>query len=338
MKKSRVLLTSCGGPLSWAFQKDFQQRSDCQIFFGDANPQAPAKNWVKDFLPLLPAMDQDYGEHLLGLARHHDIDLIIPGADEEALALMSEQKRFKEAGIMLAVQDDSILSYFRSKSRMYDHLKSKGFPVPAYRTFTTPGELEAALKEFDYPRRPLLVKPNSGRGGRGIAIVAERIVPSKDDLHQFNRSLLEQWIDGKTEFLLMEYLAGDIFDIDVLTYAQGSVFFGMRRRLTNVTKLFSGNLFELNEQIDALAKSLYKIFPTRFLIDYDVMWTTDGKAVLLEVNPRPSGSTISYLPFGINLYYVLLKSYLCGEHQIPHNHFQGKKASVTFGIVAGENG
>ena len=44
------------------------------------------------------------------------------------------------------------------------------------------------------------------------------------------------------------------------------------------------------------------------------MVTENKDVYLLEVNPRRSGSIISYLPFGINMYEILARSYLFNEN------------------------
>ena len=71
----------------------------------------------------------------------------------------------------------------------------------------------------------------------------------------------------------------------------------------------------------------------RFLIDYDILVTDEGECILLEVNPRPSGSTVSYLPFGINLFYILAKSSLQGIHLPVPSIRHGARAVVCYDMV-----
>ena len=73
-----------------------------------------------------------------------------------------------------------------------------------------------------------------------------------------------------------------------------------------------------------------------YMSELDVQETADGEIILLEVNPRPSGSTISYLPFGINLYYILAKSYLSGQHINIDQSFYGKSSFMHYRMVKGE--
>ena len=125
-----------------------------------------------------------------------------------------------------------------------------------------------------------------------------------------------------------------MYDIDVLRYRDGKVYFGQRKRLgTNVTKLFSGNKFTHDAAIEVLCKKIYAAFPTTYLVDYDILVTENGSMYLLEINPRPSGSTISYIPFGVNLYHILAKSYLDNVHIPVNPSLTGHSASVFYSLV-----
>lgn len=333
--KKNVLLTCFGGSLFYEFFKDFQQKEDIELYIADMNPKSKARFLTKKFIDVLPADDSHFCEQLLKQAKKHDIQMIIPGSDKEVSALMKHKNGFADEGILVAVQDERLLSVFQSKTAMYDYLKSKGFPVPVYYRIRTRQELDKALKEFKYPKKPVLIKPNSSRGGRDIVILSEQPIPNKDNLTVINKSLFYIKLDGQIEFLLMPYIDGSIYDIDVLKYKNGDKFFGIRKRLNNVTKLFSGNIFEYNEKILTFSKKLYDYLPTDYLVDYDLIVTSDNDISLLEINPRPSGSTISYLPFGYNLYYILAKSYLDDEHIRLDDSFYGHQSVTFYKMVKG---
>jgi len=319
-----VLLTCFGGPLSWEYYQDFCARGMYRIFLGDTNTQARARACVKDFITLLPGTHPEYCADLLKKAAAHDIRMIIPGSDEEAMALMLQRFEFEKAGVIVAVQDLAYAQPFSSKSAMYNFLIDRGFSVPPYKVFSNAKEFDRALEDLGYPHKPLVIKPDKGRGGRGIVLLTERPIPNKDGLNMMNCAFFKYFLDGATLYLVMDYLESVMYDIDVLRYANGQLFFGYRRRFHNVSKIFHGNSFEKNSTMDAYAKKLYAVFPTRYLIDYDMSVTADGRINLIEVNPRPSGSTISYLPLGVNLYHTLIRSYLDGVHEIPDMVFNGQ--------------
>lgn len=322
--KQKVMITSFGGPLSWEFYEDFKRSADLEVMFADSNPLSAAHAFDKNVLCLYNGDDARYTQDLLEKVIDLNIRMIIPGSDEEVFALMGQEERFKQAGCILAVPPVEMLQHFRSKSSMFDHLHSLGVDVPFYRIFRTQEEFAQLLDEIKYGDKPFIIKPNASRGGRGIVVLAERLVNDRDGLPQYDRALCEQMIDGKTEWMLMEFLRGEIFDTDVLSFANGERYIGSRKRMLNIAKPYYGNFFLTPKALLALSHKIHEVLPTRFLVDYDILMTKDGKAVLLEVNPRPSGSTAAYLPFGINMYERLIRSYLSGRHEMIKNEFNGK--------------
>ncbi|MDO8662366.1 MAG: ATP-grasp domain-containing protein [Candidatus Omnitrophota bacterium] len=331
--KKKVLLTSFGGVWSLAFYEDFLKRGDYRVFFADVDSRARARCFVKDFLTLLSPGDPHYVDDLFAICRRNDIRFVIPGADEEALRLMPERARFERAGILLAVQDMETALCFSSKSRMYDFLRKKGFPVPFYKRFKTKQGFEDALLSAEYPARPLLIKPDNGRGGRGVILLSQRAFPNKDQLQIMDSAAFRQMIDDEQEYILMDYFEADTYDMDVLTYEDGSVFFGLRKRFANVSKVFMGNIFERHERIEELCRKLYNVLPTRYLIDYDIIVPEGREPFLMEVNPRPSGSTISYLPFGYNLYHILMQTYLDKKKTVPDGSYIGRTAHAFHRVL-----
>lgn len=323
------LLLNCAGSADFApIIRDFETRDDIELLPADAQPQTRLASVAKRFATIPPGSDPKFIDALFGLALHERINFIIPKADEETFVLMRERKRFEEAGIKLAVQDDTLLSILQSKSSCYAYLAQKGFPVPAHRVVRTAEELNKALTALGYPKTPALLKPDVSRGGRGVYVIATSPFVCQEPIPVYSPEFAAQLFDGKTPYLCMNYKKGIIYDIDVLTYANGESFFGARGRFTNVTKLFSGNFFSTNAELLNFAKRIYEALPTRYLIDYDILVTEQGEHILLEINPRPSGSIVSYLPFGINLYYVLAKSYLDDVH-IPVAHPPHNAAAVV---------
>jgi len=331
----RILLTCFGSKIALDFIHDFDKRDDIELSVGDANPTAPISYCTARHLPLLNGADPAFGEDLLQKAQDAGIEMIVPGGDEDALALMVVREEFERGGITVAVQNKELLPVFQSKTSQYEHLRSQGVSVPAYERVRTSEEFTNGLQRLGYPDHPLVLKPNFGRGGNGIFLIFEKIISNKDGLPIVNQQFARQLFNGKIEYILMRYIEGVIYDVDVLRYQDGRHWIGIRKRLgTNVTKLFAGNTFGADEAMVSFCEQVYRAMPTEYLVDYDVMLGNDGSMELLEINPRPSGSTISYLPFGINLYYILAKSYLDSAHiGIDVQKLAGRSAHTFYTMI-----
>lgn len=329
----RILITCFGNQAARAFACDFARRGDIECFGVDVHPEVRLALTTDRCAAVPPGSDPAFADRILAIARAERIAMVIPGGDEDAYALMRNRDRFREAGVTIAVQDDALLPVLQSKSACYAALAARGFPVPPHRVVRTPAEFDAALAEFGAPRRPMLMKPDVARGGRGVCVVADSPAACAEPIAVYDIPFASTLLDGTTAWLCMPYYVGPIHDVDVLTYANGDRFIGARRRFTNVTKLFSGNVFSSDPTLLAFARRCIDALPTRYLIDLDILVLPSGEPILLEVNPRPSGSTVSYLPFGVNLYYVLAKSYLDGVHLPVVCPPHGAEAMVFYDMV-----
>lgn len=330
----RILL-NCAGSADFApIIRDFARRSDIELLPADAHPELRLAMVTDRYATLPSGSDAGFANAVFVLARQKRIAMVIPKADEEVFALMRARTKFEAAGITLAIPDDALLPVLQSKSACYAYLTARGFPVPEHRVVRTESEFDAALAVFGYPDRAMLMKPDTARGGFGVCVVAGSPTACREMISVHDRTLAVQLLNGHTPYLCMAYRTGMIYDIDVLRYANGDVFFGARKRFTNVTKFFAGNEFSSDPALLAFSRRIYDALPSQYLIDYDILVTDDGEFILLEVNPRPSGSTVSYIPFGTNLFYTLAKSYLDGVHlpivMPPH----GAIAVVCFEMVA----
>jgi len=312
--KKNILLTSFGTNAALPNLEYFNSIPHIELYLSDMNPDSKIRSLTSNFIPTISGSDSGYIEDILEKAENNHIDMIIPGSDEEAFELMKVQSVFESKGIIVAVQPQQQHSILQSKTTVNQFLEKKGLEIPVYRLFRDKESFLHSLSELGYPEKPLLIKPNSGRGGRGITILTEAPFLYPDPLPMVPKNFFLQQIDGTTEYVIMELLKGAIYDVDVLHYQNDEVFFGVRKRFNNITNLFSGNILERNESILELANKVYNVLPTEYLMDYDIFLSDDGKANIIEVNPRPSASTVSYLPLGINLYHILAESYLFGKN------------------------
>jgi hypothetical protein len=331
--KKNVLLTSFDTALALEFYKDFEKNDSFNLFLADCSSDPKFNIFTNNFIQLLPGNHVDYCEDLLAKVIKYDILMVIPGSDEEALALMEKKEIFTNQGIQVAVQDKKYLNIFKSKSALYDELALKDFKVPFYRVFKNRMEFNEILNHINYPEVPYLIKLNNGRGGRGIFLLSEMSLNNKDNLKIINKQDFEVLINDEIEYMLMDYIDGYIYDVDILCYHDSSSFIIPRKRFNNVTKYFSGNYFSRNEKILKYSEQIFSLIPTEYLIDYDIIEDKEGNLTLLEINPRPSGSLISYLPFGINPYIELFDSYLNQVKNPINTSFFGESTALFQQIV-----
>ncbi len=333
MNKKNVLLTSMGGKSAYEFVSSFDNVEDLELFICDINENSISKNLTKNFFTVLPGNDKNYCADLLLKMKKFKIDMVIPGSDEEAFAIMEHKSLFENEGIITAIQDSKNFKYLESKTSMYDYLRHFDIKLPKYKKITDKNSLIKSCIDFDIENKLLLIKPVQERGGRGIYVLSKTESQLNENLLNLTlEKFIENHYDEQRDYVLMEYIEGIVYDIDVLRYKNGDVYFGSRKRFTNITKDFTGNIFDFDERIIDYSKKIYECLPSDYLLDYDLIVTKKHEIYLLEVNPRPSGSLISYLAYDINLYEILFRSYLFGNNKSIPN-LDSKKALIFNKIV-----
>lgn len=111
--------------------------------------------------------DDDYVESMIGTCKDSNIDLLIPGHDDEAHILSKNLEVFEQEGIRVLVSGANLLSLCREKDVMSRELN----PIANVfvRSFSRETFLEAwEAKDIELP---VIAKPRDGFASRGIEIV-----------------------------------------------------------------------------------------------------------------------------------------------------------------------
>lgn len=306
-----VLLTCASSPMAVeaivALQASRSLR--VRVVGVDMTPGGAGRSFVSAFYKVPPGNDPAYVDRLLAICRREKVRVVIPTSDEEALTLARTAGRFRARGVTCTVPREELVEVLGDKGRMYDYLAQRGVAVPRHVRATTPAELKAAAAALGYPARPFVVKPASARGGRGVWVIREHGA-SLQELTQ-GVALDAVTLDGYVRaiedagtmpaLLAMEFLAGDVFDVDILGAGGRLKQAVARRRFHPRTTPFRGCVLERNAEVLALTRSVHQALALDYLQDIDIIAADDGRVHLLEVNPRQSASVIATVAAGRNL-------------------------------------
>jgi carbamoyl-phosphate synthase large subunit len=304
-----LALTSTGGGLSAATITLLKQstRHDVRVVALNAGP-LPVAGRIADRYAEVPRGDHpDYVARVAAVMMDEKVDLLLPCSDEEALSLARHRAVIEETGARLACADAETLELVSDKPRCFSWLKERGFDVPDWRLCTTAEELGAAYDHFG--RKSFAAKPARGRGNRGVYIVRDDMIGrttsvSGRELHMDAETFFRDHaaaLPALLPILVCERLNEPCYDIDVLSW-QGKVLRTVpRRRLNPEGMPFLGNVVEADATLSALADKLATALGLSWLYDFDVMTRADGSPVVIEVNPRPSGSMVASVAAGLPL-------------------------------------
>jgi predicted ATP-grasp superfamily ATP-dependent carboligase len=181
--------------------------------------------------------------------------------------------------------------------------------VPEF-TFVTDSEgLRAAIEKYDYPEKTVIIKPCRGRGGRGLHVLCGGDNPptwlgrGKRETRVGGQDLNGDRLAGLVQeaSLVMPCLRAPAYDADVVFVGGGRYSIILRKRVNPAGIPFEGNRIIPDAKVLAYCREVAVCLGLRAMHDIDLMTNSDGDAVVLEVNPRPSGSLAASLAAGFPL-------------------------------------
>jgi nucleoside-diphosphate-sugar epimerase/carbamoylphosphate synthase large subunit len=108
-----------------------------------------------------------YAQDLLELCIKNNVEILIPGLDDEALVLSRYERAFTDAGIGLICSSEALISLCRNKQEMGGKLKSiKNVFVDSYDVTQAEELVRAGVIAL-----PLIAKPRGGFASRGVEIL-----------------------------------------------------------------------------------------------------------------------------------------------------------------------
>ncbi len=276
--RPRLLFTGGGGSASQSLQAQWGQRYD--LWFADANPHAFPPSIPKNRRVAVPfARDAAFADTILAICQKHDIDLIVPCVDEELLILAKKNDVPDWPRIM--VPGAEFVSLMLDKLACAESLVAAGLDAPK----TLP---LARAKEIDFP---LIAKPRSGRGSRGVMRLTHE--------EQVNAYLTLQGGAAK-DYIAQELAPG--LEYTVFVAADGGkipravipVLAYEKRGVTLRART------DANAAIIAYAQAFQAHFRASGCYNIQCMLTPDGRVLPFEVNPRVSTTFVLAIATGFD--------------------------------------
>ncbi len=306
----RVLFTCVGGTLVPSALRNLRETSrlPLTLFGGDSGSAGLSDQMLDGFFTVPLGGDAGYADTLLNIAQREKIDIVVPWSDGEAITLSKDRARFDAIGCDVMASPSEVLDTISDKLKTYRKLENAGLSVPNYAAVDSSDDLIAAIQDAGYPQRSVVVKPATGRGGRGLHVLLGQDAPpewlgagQREERHDWNRPLDDdaaiELLEGTT--LVMPCLKAPVYDADVLA-RKGRADAVVIRRRTNPTGIpWTGNTICRNAAFEEYARAVTEVLELDSLHDIDLMSNDDGAPALLEVNPRMSGSLAATLVAGI---------------------------------------
>jgi carbamoyl-phosphate synthase large subunit len=288
---TRVLITGAGGPAAIAAMKSLRPDASVELLAADMDAWAAGLYLVPEqSRTLIPAgAAPDFTEVLLSRCLAMGANVVWPTVDAELRPLAAARTRFADHGIDLLLAPAEALEVILDKLALARHCAGV-VRVPRTELFDA-GTDPAA---WSYP---VIVKPRSGSGSRGIVLVR-----SAAELAGLDRG------QGQ-DLLIQEYLPGEEYSIDVLADAGGHVIASVPRLRARVDSGVSvGGRTVHDVELEAFGRDVATATGLTFVANVQAKRDAAGHPALLEVNPRVPGTLALTIASGVDMPRIALDS------------------------------
>ena len=306
MKYFNILVTCAGGdlyPFLINFLKKKSNHKDLRVIAIDNKPNAIGK-YFSDFFEVVPkGNSRNYIKKIKTIVNKYKVNLVIPGSDEEAINLAKNRAVIEDKNTQLACIDFKNLKILSSKSETYKTLEENGFKLPNWQSAQNQKQFIKFLSTYINKKRSFIIKPASTRGGRDVSVIKfnkRTLKIIKKSKKKYLNNLQKKYFK-KYPIFLSDLLYEPIFDLDLLAW-KGKLIRGVVRRRVNPADPNDGHIIEKNNEILNQGKKIVKIFNLSWLYDCDFMLDKKGNPVIIEINPRASGSSSVSIAAGVPLY------------------------------------
>lgn len=300
MKEIRVLVLGAGGNVSQGIIKALKNadfgNSKLNIMGACISPRSLGL-FMCDKAAVSPyAQEEAFIPWLIETCNREKIQIVLTGVEENIMAISRQLSRFeKETETVFIASDLEKLIIGQDKLLTCKWLSENGLHVPKYCLAEETEEVEKLAESCGFP---LIAKPRSGKGSKGVVKIN-----SKEELGAFKGLkdyVLQQCIGDETK----EYTVGCYVDKtgilkDVIV---------MHRQLENGSTAIAHVVKE--EAVEKEARRICQAFAPRGPLNIQMRINDKGEAVCFELNVRFSGTTPMRVHFGYKDVEAMVKEYV----------------------------
>lgn len=329
LKSIRVFITGAGAPGAPGIIKSLRKVTErkIEVLGGDANPGNSVGAGLLDKVFRIPfAESPDFIEKVLKICISEKIDVIIPLVTRELMVFASSKSLFEQNGIYVSVSDPEQLEIANNKYLLMKFCRENDIPVPEFHLVRSPEEFIAAAEKLGYPGKRICFKPPVSNGLRGFRIVDDgqdrffSLMNEKpNNIYIGYEEFLSICRDANSfsELIVMEYLPGDEYSVDVLV-DKGKYFSAIPRSRDHIKMgiSFVGTVVHDKEIIE-YSKRIVEGLKLNGNIGLQFKRDINGIPKIIESNPRVQGTIVLCTAAGENMVYEAVKTGIGEKPGIP---------------------
>ncbi len=322
-KTAKLLVTGAGAPgirgTIYALRKN-PDHMPLRIVGVDLNQDVAGRYLVDCFYQVPSPEDPSYLAAILDICKKEQIEVIIPQTTREINVLSRSLDTIARCGVRTMTSEAAAIEVANDKWRLLQRFQSMGLPVPQWYLARSEEELTEAAYHLGYPDRQVVVKPPFSNGMRGVRILTkdawdvQRFINEKpsgldislEDILQILRRGAE-W----PELLVMEYLPGPEYSVDVYIGERTSIAVPRRRNVIRSGITFE-SVLDMRQDLSDYSLQAAREIGLRYAIGFQFKLDKNNVAKILECNPRVQGTTVASMFSGVNIIWMGVKE-LLGE-------------------------
>lgn len=323
MKPITIMMSASGSQFAPGIIKCFKNNGEREITVigGDMSSDPTNKYLVDKFYQVPVAKDPNYVNAIIDICKKENVDIFIPQMSAELPVLLENIESFKAENIKVSMTLNDNLYIANNKLKLFDFMSKNEIPVSKYTVIKSIDDFDRAVQEVGYPQKPVCIKLTESSGARGVRIIDS--TKSRFDIFANEKpdSFFISYEDMKKtlqeaavfpEIMVMEYLSGDEYDVDLIADNGKVLYMAGRRNPVMVMSITQESILERNDEAYKIAKEVVEKLKLDGNIGLDFKFAEDGSCRLLEINPRIDATVSIFAAGGLNLPYLQIK-HLLGE-------------------------
>ena len=323
MRPVTVMMSASGSQFAPGIIKCFKDNGEREIKVvgGDMSTDPTNKYLVDKFYRVPAVKDPAYADVLLDICKKEKVDIFFPQMSAELPVLLENISRFDDAGIKVSITRNDSLYIANNKLKLFEFMKENNIPVSKFSVISSLNDFDKAIREVGYPEKPVCVKLTESSGARGVRVIDDSksryhiFAHEKPDSFYISYEDMKKTLEDADEFpelMVMEYLSGDEYDVDLIADNGKVLFMAGRRNPVMVMSITQESVLEKNEEAYRIAEQIVEKLGLDGVIGIDYKFAEDGSCRLLEINPRIDATVSVFAAGGLNLPYLQVK-HLLGE-------------------------
>ena len=325
MKTLNVLITGAGAPGAPGIIKCLKNNGErtVKIVGVDVKDRVPTIKFLDAFYSIPPANDPSFISFIVDICIKERINIIQPLVTKELEVFAKNIGLFEEKNIKVCVSPIHNLEIANDKGKLLSLMRDANLIVPNFYIVNNFNGFVDAAKKLGFPKSTICFKPTKSNGSRGFRIIDSKINRGRLLFEEKPNSTYIEYEDACEilkkypfpDLLVMEYMPGEEYSIDVLASMGKPLVIIPRKRIALNGGISTNCLIEKNEEIIEYCKNIVSLLSLDGNIGIQVRKGSDGKYKILEINPRVQGTIVACCAAGANMPYLAIKSKL-GE-KIP---------------------